>query len=156
MEEQLKEIEKIREIPFEVKKIIDKKVYINVLIATVIMAVCVMLLVGYKHIEPNKYINILRVISVLSLFGTIFMIEFAYKRDNGELALNAVETIIIAITLLSFPYIYTYNIFNFHRIIVAILALYGAYYASKGIVTIFREREKYRKSLNDIKEITKE
>lgn len=156
MEDKLKEIEKLKEIPVEVKKQIDKKVYINVFIATVIMAACVLFLMGYKHIEPIKYFNVLRVVSIFALLGTIFMIEFAYKKDSGELALNAVEAIVISLILLSFHYIYMYNIFNFPMIIVAILALFGAYYTCKGIVTIFRERKKYLKGLNDIKDITKE
>lgn len=153
MEEQLEEIKKIRQIPKEIKKAIDKKVYENIVIATIVMAACVLLLLGYKNIEPMRYLTDLKSFAVIALLGTILVIERAYKRDSGKLAINAVETIVIAITLLALPYIHTYYIYKFPAIVVFISSVIGIYYSIKGIAIIFNEKKKYRKSANDIKDI---
>ena len=144
MEEELEKIEKFKEIPIEVKKMIDKKVYENVFVATIIMLACVLLLLGYKNIEPMRYIIDLKTFSVIALLGTIFTIERAYKKDSSKLAINAIETIVISLSMLSLPYIYTYYIYKFPSIIVFISAVFGIYYSVKGIAIIVNERKKYR------------
>jgi len=155
MEEELKNIEKIKEIPKDVKKSIDIMAYYNILIATIIMAVCVLLLFGFKYIEPIIFIAILKAFCVIALAGAILIIEIAYKKDSGKFAIHAIEMIAMAFGILSLPYLYTYNIYNFPFIVTAMSSLFGAYYGIKGIFVVFYERKKYRKNSNDIKDITK-
>lgn len=149
------QIKQIKQIPKEVKDKINKKVYENIFIAAVAMAICNMLLLGYMNIEPMRYIIDLKVFSVIALLGTLFMIERAYKKDSSKLAINAVETIVISIVLLALPYIYTYYIYKFPAIIVFISLVFAIYYGIKGIVIIFKEKSNYKKTSNDINDIIK-
>ena len=156
MDEKLKEIEKIKKIPADVKKKINNKVYVDILIATFIMCICVFLLLRYNDTESDTYILILRILSVVSIFGAICIIELAYKKDSLVIAINAIESIVGAFVFLYFTYSYVYNFYNFPQIIVVILSILGVYYSIKGIITIYIEKKKYRKSINDIKDITKQ
>ena len=156
MDEKLEKIEKMKEIPKEVNVTADKKVLENLIIATFIMFICILFLIGYKYIEPKIYVMVLRILSIIVLIPTLFLIEIAYKKDDGKLALNSIEAIVVSFITLSLQYIYTYNIYNFPSIITFMAYVIGIYYSVKGIGIIYNERKKYRKSINDIEDITKE
>lgn len=148
-------IKQIKKIPAEVKAIINKKVYENIFIALIIMAVCNMLLLGYKNIEPTRFLMDLKIFSITALLSTLLLIEFAYKKDSGKLAINSVEAIIISLFMLFIIYIYTYYIYAFPLIVLFAALVLGLYYSIKGIIIIFKEKNKYKKSSNDISDIIK-
>lgn len=155
MEEELKEIEKIKEIPEEVTKKIHKKIFENIIIAVIIMAIGVIMLMAYKNIVPSRLVEDLKYFSIMALVGTLFVIERAYKKDSGKLAINAVEMIVVSLIVLSLHYWYTYYLLKFPMIIVFIIVLLAAYYAIKSIAIVINEKKIYRKSVNDIKNIVK-
>lgn len=148
-------IQEIKKIPKEELNRINKKVYENIFIAAIIMALCDMLILGYANIAPVRYSIDLKVFSVISLLLTIFVIELAYKKDSSKLAINAIELIFISVAFLSLPYLYMYNIYKFQAIVLFGALIFGVYYCIKGIIIIFREKSLYKKRKNDINEIIK-
>ena len=155
-EEDLKKIAESKEIPQEIKKSINKKVYENVIISTFIMALCVLLLVGFKNIWPDNFLVILRTLAIVVFTGTIVLIETAYKKGSGKLAINSIEMIVISLIILSYSYIYIYYRNIFPPIITFVSSILGVYYSAKSIIIIFKERNNYRKTQSDIKKIVEE
>ena len=149
------QIRQKRKIPKEVQYKINRMIFINLIIATVIMTLCTFLLFGCINIEKTKYLVDLRTFSIFSLMITIFIFELAYKKDSGKLALYGVETLFLSVALLSLPYILIYSIFNFTAYVVLISLIFSIYYVSKSIVIQIREQRKYKASLSDINEIIK-
>lgn len=149
------QIAKKKKIPKEVNDKINSVVFKNLIIAVAIMIIFIFILFGFINIERDVYITDLKVFSIFGITITLIIFEIAYKKDNGRLAINGIETLIISFSILSLPYILTYSIFNYTAYEVLIALLISAYYVSKSIIVLLREQKKYRNSLSDINEIIK-
>lgn len=134
-------------------KKISKKVFENILIAVAIMLYFIMINFAYYRVEQNILLVGLKVLSIIVLALGITILEISYRKENGELAINAVEILVLAVYTLSVAHIVEIQKFNFANYVIVSSYIFSIYYLFKAIVIFTKERRAYLKSLSDIKEI---
>lgn len=144
-----------KQMPKEEKNKINKKVFENILIADIIMAFLYFISLGSLNIESPIFIMDLKVFSIGLVIFSIILFEISYKKENGNLAIHAIETLILAIFTLFSIYIYTIYLKEFHMYVTIFSLLFAIYYVGKAIVIYQKMKKKYIASLNDIEEIIK-
>ena len=92
-----KVFEEKKKLPNEVKEKINGMAFKNIAIGAVIVIYFAALYFGMTNIPTEKYMIILRVVSIVLLVGTIITFEIGYKKDNGYIWLHGVEIMAIAI-----------------------------------------------------------
>lgn len=155
----LQEIEKQKQekkiLPKEQLDHIHKRVFTNLMIATVIIVYFIFIILGYVNIKREAFLIDLRVFSLAILLGAILLFEKSYQKDNGTICIYGIETLALAIvTLVS---IYVCILFETKFVLLVAIASYSfaIYYIAKAIVIHKKMTKEYIKSLSDIKEIVK-
>ena len=147
------EIKKTKDIPKELDDKINNIVFKNMIIAIIIIIYTFFIVMGFRNISPEKYIVDLMVFSILLLFLSIIIFEIAYKKDRGKLAINGIEVLILAVITFYLPYMYAYLNKDYNTIVILLGIAYSLYYVIKSVVNVKIEKRKYKKSLNDMKNI---
>ena len=155
----LKNIEKDKKekkrLPLTVLNEINKKALKNVLIAITVVCYFIFINLGYFNIKKDILITDLNVFSICALGLTVFLFERAYKKDSGEIAINGIECLVVAIITLGIPYAFFYTNVIYKYMIYNMGLIFSLYYSIKNIIIYFREKKKYLNSLSDIKNIIK-
>ena len=139
----------------EIKGKMNKQIQANILIAIGLMIYFLLLSTLYQTIGQIKVLEIIEILSIVFLFVAIFVIEKAYKKDDGRLAIHSIEAIVIAAHTLSIRYVVTKYDFSFSLYITVSSYIFAIYYVFKSIVIYTRERRKILETFSDIPEITK-
>ena len=85
------------------------------------------------------------------LLLAIILLEIAYKKDNGRIAILGIETIVIAIITLALIYIHLMFASRYVLITLATAYILALYYVIKSVVIYIRGKQKY--FLDDVKEM---
>ena len=88
---------------------------------------------------------------LLILFLAIVLLEKAYKKDSGKIALYGVEAIVLATVTMALIYINLMFSSKYVNIVLIISYILAIYYVIKSIVIYLREKKKY--FVDDMKEI---
>lgn len=135
---------------------VNKTIFYNLLIAIFMMLYFIVLNFGYINIELKTLIVDLKVFSIIYLAISIFLFEKSYKQDNGALAINGIEILVIAGHTLSIMHVINaYNI-EFRYYIAISSYIIAIYYVLKCIIIYTKGKIEYLKSLSDISNIVKE
>ncbi len=154
IEEIKKAIEKKKVLPKEKREKIYGSLFRNIAVAGVIILYFIFLNLGKLNIKPDVYVTDLKVFSMCILGTAIAIIENAYKKDSGELALYGIETIILALSTVGLIYVELMLSSKYVFIVTAMSYLFAIYYVIKSIIIYIRQRKKY--FVDDMKEIIKE
>ena len=149
------EYKKSRIIPKDYKKKIINRILKNTIIAVIVIVYLILLNVLSLHIETDKYIIGIKILSVVFAVISVIYFELCYRKDNGYLFMHGAEFLVLAtITLFS---VYAYSLFfvTYNSILLYILIFVIIYYIIKTICTLRFMKKEYYKSQNDIKEIVK-
>ena len=98
---------------------------------------------GFYKIAGPKFIVILDVLSFVFLGISIFLFEVSYKKDDSQICLSGIETLVMGIFNLALPYIYQIYNHNFIKIIVSALIIIVGYYIIKLGVVFYKKQTKY-------------
>ena len=128
-------------------------VYKNILIAIMIMIYFIIINTLYYKLENSMLLNILKVLSIVILVFGIIVLEIAYRKDKGGLAINSIEIIVLAGHTLSIAHIVQLKKFEFANYILVSSYIFSIYFILKSIIIFTKERRDYLNSLSDIKEI---
>lgn len=150
--EQLDKISEKMKLNPEVKHVILKKVLNNFLIALGILLLFIGLIIISRTLKKDTTLLIYKVCSILLFTITLFIFEWAYKKDNDNLCVHGIEMLILSITTLLTPYIFLERPNTFTLIVGD---YFTAYYILKNLVVYKKEKNKYVKEQNDIKQIIK-
>ncbi len=153
--EEIEEVRKEQEIPLDVKRQMNDKVFKNIIIAIFIMLFLVFVNLGYMNIKAEVLVTDLKVFSVTLSVLAILIFEKAYKKDSGKLAINGIEVLMLAILTLVSIGVLNSNNNKFPFVIAIISFLFGIYYTGKSILEYLISKKKYLKQNSDIKEIIK-
>lgn len=143
--------EKLKLTP-EVKHVILKKVLNNFLIALGILLLFIGLIIISRTLKKDTTLLIYKVCSILLFTITLFIFEWAYKKDNDNLCVYGIEMLILSIATLLTPYIFLERPNTFTLIVGD---YFTVYYILKNLVVYKKEKNKYVKEQNDIKQIIK-
>ena len=150
-----KVFEEKKKLPNEVKEKINGMAFKNIAIGAVIVIYFAALYFGMTNIPTEKYMIILRVVSIVLLVGTIITFEIGYKKDNGYIWLHGVEIMAIAIFSLYLIYLYSFFFANYGTLLIVAGIVCLIYFAIKIAIIQRRIEKEYKKSLTDINEIVK-
>lgn len=139
----------------ENNKLINKKVFENIIIAVILMIyfIGINYLYNYNVLDENKINLVLKVASMVMMSIGIVIFEIAYRKDSGKLAINGIEAIVIAAHTLSVSYVVQVSDLYFDNYILISSYIVSIYYVMKSIFVYTREKKKYLNSLSDIREI---
>lgn len=155
MIEELEKVKQKQTIPADIKKQMNDKVFKNIILAILIMIYLLFINMGFINIAQDVLVTDLKVFSITLAVLAIVLFERAYKKDSGELAINGIEVLVLAIATLISIGVLTTATAKFQLVIAAVSFLYGAYYTGKAIFEYVREKKKYLKQTSDIKDIIK-
>lgn len=144
--------------PTEKNPIMEKtntKIFINIIIAILIMIYFVALHIGYDKINEEIFSRVLQIATMLLLLIAIVLFEIAYKKDSGTIAINGIEILVLSCHSLSIPYITEVSDFDFKWYATISAYIFAIYFIFKAIVIYTLGRKEYLKSLSDIPEIVK-
>lgn len=156
IEEIEKEKKQRKKMSKEYEKKANKKIFRNVMIAIVILAFCILKILGYINIKEDIFIVDLKVFSISILIFAIILFERSYKKIDLELFTHGLESLFVAIATLCEVYIYQLFTDKFIMVIAIEALLISAYYILKCTRIYSKTKKEYIKSLNDISEIVKE
>lgn len=137
----------------DVKEKIYDKLFRNICMAMMFLLYFMFLNMGYIKELPEVFENDLRIFSAILIATTVIVIEIAYSRNSYDIALNAVEILVVAIISLFMPYVYFHRGVLF-RFLYSISFIYiTVYYLIKCVFIYIREFKRHKNDLCDIKEI---
>lgn len=155
MEQLEKDMMNKKHIPKEEEDKIHKKMFENILIVDILMAFLYLVSLGALNIETSVFIKDLQVFSISFIIFTIILFEISYKKENGKLAINGVESFAFSVCILSSIYVYTMHMKDFDLYISLVAYTFSIYYIIKAIIISKKMKKQYVQSLSDIEEIIK-
>lgn len=155
MEQLEKDMMNKKHLPKEEEDKIHKRMFENILIADILMAFLYLVSLGALNIETSVFIKDLKIFSIGFIIFTIILFEISYKRENGKLAINGLESFTFSVCILFSTYIYTMYMKDFDIYISLISYTFAIYYVVKSIIISKKMKKKYIQSLSDIEEIIK-
>ena len=99
------EINQKTTLPNNLREKIKKDVFTNIIIAIGMIIYFTFLIMGSVGTVKTVRSIDFNIFSIVLLSVTIYLFEIAYKKDNGTLAIYGIETLIVSIITLFFPYI---------------------------------------------------
>ena len=135
---------------------VNKRIFSNILIATVMLVYLIIVILGSKNIENDIFIVDLKVCSIFLSLLSIFIFERSYKSANGKLCIYGIETLVLAILTLIGVYVFQIIGELFTPLISAVAIIGAIYYLIKSIGIYTKSKKDYIKSQSDINEIVRE
>lgn len=146
-----KTIKKKQKLPKEEIGKINKRVFQNIFVAACIIIYFIFLNLGQMNIQGEVYVTDLKVFSMCILLLAIALIEKAYKKDDGEIAVYGIEMIVLSLVTVALIYVNLMLSTRYVFIATSISYIFAIYYLIKSIVIYFRKRKKY--FVDNMKEI---
>lgn len=132
-----------------------KKVFINLIIAIVVMAYFCTLSVVYKQWLHNNIVDVVKISTMVFLVIALVLIEIAYKKESKRVVIHSFEALALAIHSLTTMYITKVNNFDFNNYILLSSYAFSIYYVLKTIFITTKARKDFVNGLSDISEIVK-
>ena len=139
----------------EVKEKYLKEIYLNLLKAIITTFFFFVLNLAYENVSSEHLSIGIEILTMIFLFISIYIFEKAYKKDDGNLAIQGIEILILSTYTLTSRHIT--NKFNFDFKAYSIIGLYvfAIYFVLKSIVIYTKGRKEEVEELSDIREIVK-
>lgn len=132
-----------------------KEIYLNVLKAIIIIFYFLVLNLSYDKLSVEHLEIGIQVLTMIFLFISIYIFEKAYKKDDGKLAIQGIEILILATYTLTTKHITDKFNFNFKSYSLVAAYIYAIYFILKAIIVYTKGRKDLAENLSDIKEIVK-
>lgn len=134
-------------------KIILRKIFKNLIILVLIIFYFNLINITYITTNENLITLITSISSIVLLFLSILLFEVAYHKDNGKLAINGIEILVIAFHTLTIWYVINRSNLSFQSYLLFSTYAVLIYYILKSIIIYTEGKREYLKSLSDIHEI---
>ena len=131
-------------------------IFKNLLKAIGIMVYFIVLNFAYTRMNIERLMNDIEVFSGIFLILGLVMLERAYKKDSGKMALSGVELLCLSMHSLSINHIIAFYQYDFRFYLLSSSYVFAIYYVLKSIIIYTRKKRQYLKNLSDISEIVKE
>ena len=130
-----------------------KKISKNLLLAIAIMIYFVAINYVYIKIGGQNLQQGTKIISLIILLLSITTFEIAYHKDNGIIAINGIEVLVLAIHTLTIRIVVNKFKIDFDKYVLYSTYTFAIYYVLKSMIIYTIEKKKYLDSLSDIHEI---
>lgn len=132
-----------------------KKIYNCIIMAIGVMVYFLVLNLAYNAMKLDRLLGDIEVFSGVFLVVGIYLLERAYKKDSGVLAISAIEFLVLSIHSLTIMHVITMLQYDFKLYLIASSYVFAIYYILKSIIIYTRGRMEYAKTFSDISEIVK-
>lgn len=149
------QLQKKKKIPEEVRKDINKKIFVNLLILFTIIFFNILFIFGFYNIDRVVYLKDLKVFSIATCIISILIFEKSYKKESGKICLWGIEILIFALTILFCTYVCILQEKKYILYLAIVSYIFTMYYLIKNIKIYKRIKKDYIKSLSDINDIVK-
>lgn len=140
-----------------VNRAIDRRtstqVFINLIIAMVIMAYFCVVGVVYKQVDIEGIETTVKISTLVFLLISLILIERAYKKKSKKIVLHAFEILALAIHSLTTMYIIKICDFDFNKYVLISSYVFSIYYVLKCIIINTKARRDYLMGMSDITDI---
>lgn len=154
------DIRKTKEDKFKLEKQIlenvNSDIFTNLIIAILMMIYFVFINLAFTNIEISVLKKDLEVFCLVFLVLGIFVIERAYKKDSGKVAIYGIETLIFSFHTLTINHFVTIYNLDFQVYVLTSSYIFSIYYVLKSIIIYTIAKRKYLTNLSDISEIVKD
>lgn len=141
------------------KKEVDEKyiksICINIVKAIIVIFYFLILNLISEKIGEELFRRGIQICTMIFLFVAIYIIEKAYKEDDGVKAIDGIEVLVLATAVLTLEYITNRFKFQFNSYSSTVSYVFAIYFVLKSIVIYTKGRKEVEKSLSDIEEIVK-
>lgn len=137
----------------EVSEKYMKKIYLNVLKAIIVVLYFFVLNVACENVNPQYLEKGIELCTMILLFISIFIFEWAYKKDNDDLAIQGIEILILSAYTLTSQHITKKFDFPLKNYLLVASYIFAIYFILKCIVVYTKGRKEMAENLSDIKEI---
>lgn len=150
-----KTIKERKKLPKEIKDKITDNIFFNIIFIIIMMVITLYITVLFNEFTLTKFESYMKVAQICMCLISIGILETAYKKDSGSIALYGIEFLLFSVAVLYVPYVYIAK--NNIIFMQYILAIFLVYYIAKSFIIFIYNRNKYLKeNLSDVKEIVKE
>lgn len=139
----------------EVKEKYLKEIYFNVLKAIITMLFFFVLNKAYENVSSGHFALGIEIFTMIFLFIAIYIFEQAYKKDDGKLAIQGIEILVLSTYTLTSRHIANKFDFDFKIYSLVVSYIFAIYFILKGIVVYTKGRREEAEELSDIREIVK-
>lgn len=149
------EINEKTKLPDEIKNKRRKEVFVNLMIAILIILYYIFLITGSVGTLKNVRTIDFNIFSILILALSIYLFEVSYRKNSGRLAMFGIEALVVAMSTLFLPYV-IFELDEVHKKYYLMISVYIAiYYVIKCIYISIKMKKEYEKQVSDINEIIK-
>lgn len=131
-------------------------VFKNLLKAIGLICYFIVLSFAYTRMNVDRLTNDIKVFAGVFLLAGLIMLERAYKKDDGKIAISGIELLFIAMHSLSINHVINFYKYDFKTYLLTSSYIFAIYYVLKSIISYTKEKRAYLKNLSDISEIVKE
>ena len=131
-------------------------IFKNLLKAIGVMIYFIVLNFAYTRMNTDRLMNDIEVFAGIFLVVGLVMLERAYKKDSGNMALSGIELLCLSMHSLSINHVIAFYQYDFRFYLLTSSYVFAIYYVLKSIIIYTREKRQYLKNMSDISEIVKE
>ncbi len=153
--EMIKKEEKDKKLPKGISQSILKNILKNLGAAIFIMIYFITLNILYMNLQENILLETVKICSTALLIAGIIIIEIAYKKDNGTLAITGIEVLVLSMHSLFINHVTKVLNYDFRLYLLTSSYVFAIYYVLKTIIIYTKSRKKYLCSLSDVSDIVK-
>ncbi len=126
----------------ELKKMIGR-IFQNILLAIIVMTYSNFIILGFMNIENSVFLTDLKVFSIAVLVIAVVMIEIAYKKKSGKIAVHGLEILVLSFLTMGLNYINLTWANKFIPITVLLAYVYAIYYVVKAAIIYCKMKKRY-------------
>lgn len=112
--------------------------YFYILKAVIILLYFFILNAAYENVESGKFQLAIQILTMIFLFIAIYLFEKSYKQDDGEMAINGIEVLILSAYTLTTDHITNKFGFNFKIYSLVASYLYSIYFVMRANYRIYK------------------
>ena len=141
-----------KKLPKEVKSRILK----NLLVAVMVVAYFLILILAHQNMRPERLAGDIEIFAIAYLVSGLIVLERAYKKDDGKLAITSIELLVLSFHTLSINHMVNILKSDFSTYLLISSGAFSIYFILKTIIIYTKDRKQYLNSLSDISEIVNE
>ena len=141
-----------KKLPKEVKSRILK----NLLVAIMVVAYFLILILAHQNMRPERLAGDIEIFAIAYLVSGLIVLERAYKKDDGKLAITSIELLVLSFHTLSINHMVNILKSDFSTYLLISSGAFSIYFILKTIIIYTKDRKQYLNSLSDISEIVNE
>ena len=150
--ETLEKLKKQEELPETTKNEIKEIIFNNLTNTITIMLLLSILLIMPFFVGKEIAIAIYKITSMIVLLFSIFLFEYSYKKDDGNIAINGIEMLVLAIIILYAPYCFM----RYKNVFIELSGIYFLiYYSVKTLIIYKNKKKQHNEEISDIPQIVK-